>query len=318
VAQVRQVAGVQPARFAAVIRASEQALLSFSVPARLHERPVKVGQRVARHQLLASIDDRELALAAQAARAARAEIEARLAQAQRDVERVRQLNSVDAATREELEHAQTLARSLASGRDAALTRLDDAERLLAEARLLAPFPGTVTAVLSEPGEQVAPGMPVVELQGERGLELEVGVPESMVFGLSQGQPVQVELPFAQTPTVTGRIDSVARAAQGPGRLFPVLVSIEPAPGVVVGMTAELVLQVNRGAELAVPLAAVLNPGSSTPVVFRISAGRAERVAVRLGRLEGELVTVEGQLAVGDLVAVAAQTGLSDGDAVEVQ
>jgi RND family efflux transporter MFP subunit len=304
-------------RLPGVTRAAQRAKLSFTVPARLVGRPVELGDQVRSGQILAKLDDRQLRNAVRAAEAATAELDVRLAQAGRDQARVQQLVAVQAATTEELEKVTSLAAALTAAREAAEAELQDARQMLDETWLRAPFAGTVTAVLSEPGEWVSPGRPVIELVGSGPVELEVEVPESVVSGLTVGRPVQVELPFADRRQVSGRLQSVSRVANGPGRLFPVVVALPGKTTVAAGMTAELLLEVHTSAELAVPVQAVLNPGSTSPSLFCARHDRAEEIPVELGRLHGDLVVVRGRLEPGDPVVVNGHTALSDGDSVEV-
>jgi membrane fusion protein (multidrug efflux system) len=70
-------------------------------------------------------------------------------------------------------------------------------------------------------------------------------------------------------------------------------------------------------ELAVPVAAVVDPGGGRPAVFRVVDGRAERVEVRPGPVVGDRLVVQGKLGPGDVVVVSGHTTLADGDPVEV-
>ncbi len=303
-------------RFSGVTRSARRAALSFPVPERLLRRDVEIGDHVREGQPLAALESPRFRNAVDSAQAAVAELEVRLEQAERDRRRVAHLASVKAATGEELEHVVAGSDAVRAALDAARAQLADAQRLLDEATLEAPFSGTITAVMLEPGELAQPGVPVVEISGDGGIELRVEVPESVAPGLREGQAASVELPFARQ-SASARITSVARAAVGPGHLFPVIVALEPAPGLAAGMTAELILETAAAQALAVPLRAVVNPGSSQPAVFVIRDGRARRVPVELGDLSGDRVTVTGELSLGERVVVAGNTQIADGDPVEV-
>jgi RND family efflux transporter MFP subunit len=317
VAEVRVGAANDTVRFAGVTRAATRAELAFSLPARLAGRPVEIGDQVATGEVLATLDDREFRLAATAAEAAVAELDVRLAQAQRDLDRVQRLVDARAATTEELERTAATTAALEAAWRAAQARLDDARRLCEESTLRAPFAGTVTRVSVEPGEWVSPGRAVVELAGDGEVEVLIEVPETVHSRIEGGLEVRVELPFSAT-TVNGRIVTVAAAASGPGRLFPVEVAIDPRAGVVAGLTADVTIPLLSETELTVPLRAVVNPGSSNPTVFRIVRGLAEQIPVELGRIRGDRIAVGSRLAAKDLVAVTGHTGLRDGDAVEVR
>lgn len=314
---VRQLETRRTVRLSGVTRAVQRAALSFAVPGRLIRRPVEIGDSVRRGQPLAELDAREYNNAETTARAAMAELEVRLAQSLRDRRRIERLAAAKAATAEELEQIVAASEALQAGVNAAKARLADARRVEGEARITAPFSGSVTAVWAEPGEWVSPGKPVVQLSGDGDIELKVDVPESIVSRLSVGDEVTVALPFDGHRHTVGRIGSVARAAAAVGRLFPVVVHLAPRQNMVAGMTAELIVSLDAQPAMTVPLGAVLNPGSSTPGVFCVRRQRVHWVPVRLGELTSGRIAVNGDLKPGDQVVVSGHTRLADGNAVEV-
>jgi len=304
-------------RFSGTLRAQQRGTLTFTMPGRLHQRPVCIGDRVTKGQLLAQLDPAPFNNEVSGAQAALDELAAQLDQNERDLQRVTRLVALKAATEEEQEHLSARAASLKAGKDAAQTRLREASRLRDEAYLRAPFEGTVTDVLLEPGEFAAPGQGVVTLSGKGHLEMEVEVPESILSSLKPGTPVDVELPFSGKRKLRGTIHAPGQSPGGPGRLFPLLIHLEEAPDLLSGMTAELLLEVSDVSEVMVPITAVINPGGQAPQVFRVQNGRVEKLPIRVGRLQGKLVSVQGELNPGDLVATAGFFGLMHGDKVEV-
>ncbi len=304
-------------RLAGVTRATDRASLAFTLPARLVERPLDVGDRVAAGQLVARLDDREYRLAEASAAASLAELDVRLGQARRDRDRTARLVAAKAATLEELEQLEAAATALQAARNAAAVRLDESRRRLGETRLEAPFDGTVTEVGLEPGEWASPGQMVVALSGSGPVEVRVEAPESVRGSIVRGAPVTVDLPLVGGRT-GGRVASVAAAATGAGGLFPVVVVLDPGPDVLAGIAAEVTLPLDAPPRLSVPLAAVLDRGSSRPSVLRVAGGRVERVEVLPDEVIGDRVALRSSaLAEGDRVAVAGHTSLVDGDAVEV-
>lgn len=316
VAEVSSVSAARSVHFSGVTRAADRAALAFSIGARLESRPVEVGQTVAAGRLLARLDDRELRHAVTAAAARLADVNARLARAESERRRVERLFAADAATSDELEQATAGADALAAARDAAEARLRDAERLRGEARLTAPFAGVITEVHYQAGEFVSAGRPVVVLSGRGGMETEIRVPESVVVELSEGDGVSVVLPVSRTST-RGTLARVGRAAGSSGGLYPVLVTLDAIDGLLPGMTAEVELSLAADRTLAVPLAAVLNPGGSRPRVFRLVGDTVEPVEVEVLELTGDRVAVRARLSAGDEVVVTGHTALVAGDRVEV-
>jgi len=317
IAVVREVDGTHEVSFPGVTQAVRRSQLAFAVPGRLARRPVDVGARVRAGQSLAALEDREFRLAASAASASLQEAETRLAQMRRDSVRVRQLFEHQAATREEWEQTQTSTSALRAARDAAEAADQNAGRLLAESELRAPYAGTVTAVHLEPGEWTQPGRPIIELAGDGGFEIEVGIPETMRRAIGPGSEAQVRFPLSGRE-VKGRVRTVSADAPGPGRLFAVTVGLDPDPDLAAGLAAEVLLRIEGSPRAAVPLASVLNPGAGRPEIFRLRHGRAEAVPVELGELRGSDVLLRAGPAPGDSVVVAGQGTLVDGDTVEVE
>jgi RND family efflux transporter MFP subunit len=303
-------------RFPGVVRSERRAALSFSEGGRLVARPVEVGDRIEAGEVVARRETEELIHAADAASAAYTEADTRAGQSLRDLARVRRLVEAKAATPEELEQAEAMAGVRAAAVERAETAVHEARRRLAEACLTAPWSGTVTAVLAEPGEYVAAGAPVVEIAGEGAVEVEVRVPESLLDHLADGDGAVVFLPFADR-TVNGRLKSVGRAASGAGSLFPIVVALPSDPALVPGATVEVEVQRRPRSRLTVPLVAVLDPGGARPYLFSVRDSRAEPVAVEVIGLDGDRVAVRGDLAAGTPVVVAGHIGLIAGDRVEV-
>ncbi len=314
-------------RFSGTTRAARRARLAFSTSGRMIARPVEIGDRVRRGQLLAQLTDRELKNALATARATLAELQARRAQSERDHARAEKLAAAKAATSEELEQTAAAASALLAAEEAASARLKEAQRRLDETSLEAPFDGTVTDVHFEPGEYARAGTPVITLSGDGEIELEVEVPESVIAHIKNGDEVDLRLPVLGHERIAGKVKSVGRTADGPGRLFPIVAAFAADNDTMVaGVTAELVLRLTSDQALALPIEAVVNPGGRQPTVFRVSKDgggqRAVKVPVEVGTLLNGAggavrVIVSGDLEPGDLVVTGGQRGLLDGEKVEV-
>ncbi|MGD8846811.1 MAG: efflux RND transporter periplasmic adaptor subunit [Desulfobacteraceae bacterium] len=305
------------ARFAGVTQAKNRANLSFAVPARVLDRQIESGSKVTRGQVLARLDDREFRNAVELAHATYSKLKTQLSQATRDRTRMERLAASDVVPVAQLEKVTTRQSALESSLAAAAARLKESRRLLDEVVLRAPFSGTVTKVYIQPGEWVAPGQPAIELIGDGEIELLVQVPETMLHRVSPGQRVQVQLPFADNRRVPGRISSIAKAASTAGRLFPLKVELDEEPGVVAGLTAQLITNLSAQGVLTVALAAVVNPGASQPYLFIYDGGKVHRRTITIGGIIGDRIVVSGNLHEGDRVVISGQSQLTDGQLVEV-
>jgi len=306
-------------RWPGVLRAADRASLSFPVGARLVSRASGIGDRVEKGEVLARLDAEQLQNGASAANSRRIEVEAALAQAERDAERVRQLADKKAATPQELEQTTALVDTLRASLDAAIAGEREASRLLGDSVLRAPFSGTVTATLAEPGETLSPGDAVVELSGDGDFETEIHLSNRNLLQVSEGQLVRVHAPLAGDEAYAGEVSSVAGAA-GERGLFAVVVSVETdvSRALRAGIPVEVELDTRSSGEVSVPLAAVLNPGADRPHVFRVVAGQVELVPIEVETLVGDRVVVRGALEATDEVVVTGHTRLIAGDKVEIQ
>jgi RND family efflux transporter MFP subunit len=315
---VQSINGQRSVRFAGTTQAKDRAVLAFAVPARVAVRYVEFGSRVHAGDVLARLDDREYRNACKLAQASLNELKANWQQAGRDRLRIEKLTAEKVATVVDLEKAITQQNALQASMQAAEVRLAEADRLLRETVLKAPFDGTVTDLTIQAGEWAVAGQPAVELTGDGPVELLVEVPESVVLHIDPGQRVTVVLPFDDNRKVPGRIVTVAKAAISAGRLFPVKVVLDESQTAVrAGMTAQLLVNLPMENALTVPLSAVVNPGASKPFLFIYKDGHVTRKAVRLDRIVEDRIVVKGALVEGEKVVISGQSQLSDGDTVEV-
>lgn len=319
VASVEQSDGAHGQRFPGTVRAGERATLAFNLGGRLAARSAKVGDRVARGAVIARLDAREVGNAVAASRAELDSVKARLKQQRRDRERALKLWKSGVISEQEHETSSLQLDVLGATERGTQVRLREAQRLLSESVLRAPFAGTIAAVHAERGEMVAPGAPIVELTGTGALEVEVQVPEQTLSRLAERSPIRIDLPKMGRSNLKGSVKQLGRAASERGRLFPVIVSLDPeqAEGVLPGMTAEVVLDVQGSAELSVPVAAVRDPSGTAPSVLQLQGDRVRVVPVRVRELAGERVVVAGALKAGQRVVVAGHAFLLDGDRVAI-
>lgn len=304
-------------RYSAITQPVRQAALSFTLSGRIHRRLVDIGDRVFAGQVLATLDIHEFENVLRQAEALVVELSAQLAQAERDHHRFALLSKDQIVESRLSEQSTALYEQLQAALSGAENRRAEALRRRNETFLRAPFPGVVAAVQMEQGEWIEPGRPVLELVDDQRIELELEVPENVIGGLEQGQNIQVHLPFSRDISVTGKIKHLAQVGRTPGRLFPVRIELDPASGLIPGMTAEVTLRTQAQASLLIPVGAIVNPGGTRPSVFVLEDQRVREVHILPEAFSADQVIVSGDLVAGDLVVVSGQTMLSDGMLVEI-
>ena len=282
---------------------------------RVVEVPIEEGDRVARGQLLARLDDALPAAQAAQAEAAVTEAEAVLALAQADLRRSTELARSESVARQTLEQRQSIVRQMEAKLLASRARRDEATARLAQTRILAPEGGIVARRSVLPGAVAQSGQEVARLIRDGRLELDARVPELDLAAVRPGQPVRVRHGATE---IAARVRAVAPTVANDNRLGLVHVALPAGSGLQPGMFAQAEILPEAAAALTVPQEAVVFR-EGRPAVFVLPDG-TDRVAlrpVRTGERRDGLVEVTKGLAAGERVVAGGTGFLSDGDRVRV-
>ena len=214
----------------ATVRARERATLTARVPGSVMALPFREGDAVSAGAVVARIEDRALRAALTAAEADRDAAEA-------DRARSATLLSRGAATPREAEQAN-------AGGGGAARAGGEGGRGYAELR--APFAGRVAARPANVGDVVMPGTPLVEIDGEGGLEVVATVDEDAVARLSPGAHVAVDVDGQSSP-IEATIRAVAPSGDAVTHRAQVRADLPATTGVRSGMFARLRIAPRRAA-----------------------------------------------------------------------
>jgi RND family efflux transporter MFP subunit len=323
--------------------AAQSARVGAVVAGRIDAMLVRVGDRVTAGQPLATIDDAsyraQLAEASAgaagaseagaAAAAGVAQTQARLDLARATQQRMARLYAQGAISRQEFDQAQADFRSAsavteqaraqrAAAADAAAqagAAVTAASIAVADGTIRAPFDGVVSERFADAGTAVGPGTPVVAIQSEGALEVDVAVPQANAADLHAGSRLDVRSGDLAR-TLTGTVRGLAPADPAL-RSTLARIALPAAAGLRPGMFVHVVLRGVPVRGSAVPLDALVTRGGQTGV-FVIADGKAIFAPVRTGAADLRLVQVSG-LRPGDReVATTNLERLSDGAAVAIE
>ena len=337
------------------VRGRNTAVLTSRIVAGLREVRVRAGDHVRAGQVLAELEDAD----AQATlRRARADLQAAVA-GQEEAEhaarasaaaarvagsahvRMTYLLGQGAVTKQAFEEAEarqqttSAAQALAEAQvraglahhDEARAAIAGAEAVLGYTRITAPFAGKVIERRVDPGSQAAPGMPLLVVEQEGPLHVEVAVDESHANTLSVGTTAHVEVASADQEA-EGRVVEVVPALDPTARAFMVKVelgsaagaasaSTAPPQGLRAGMFARVRFPMGLEDRLTVPVTAI-RPSGDLDRLFVAEGGRAWLRLITLGRRQGGSVEVLAGLDPGETVLTAPPAGLVDGARIEVR
>jgi RND family efflux transporter MFP subunit len=180
----------------------------------------------------------------------------------------------------------------------------------------APFSGTVTRKMVEPGNLTAPGAPLLIIEKEGTYRLETHVEESRLPLIRLGQPVKVHVE-ALNLDIDARVSEIVPAVDAASRAFLVRIDLPRVAKLHSGLFARAEFPIEPRPVVVVPASAVRSQGQ-VQSIFVIEGGRARSRMVTIGDRHDDQVEVLSGLAPGEKVVYPVQAELVDGSRVEVQ
>ena len=277
----------------------QEANLGAERAGRVVELLADKGQAVAEGQVLLRVDGRLWDAARR-----RAEIEAR--DAARDLKRWKELEKTGAVSASEYEGVERR-------QEAADIALEEAETMLAQCEVRAPFAGTIVDRLVDVGDYANEGQAVFRLIRLDRVKVAFDVPEQDVGAVRPGQRKAFVLTGLPGREFAGEVTFVSSQAARESNSFAVELEADNADGALkAGMIAQVALvRQERAGAIVVPLAAVV-PRKGEHYVFAAVDGRAVRKRVRIAALTGHEAVLESGVEPGDRIVVEGHRGLQDG------
>jgi RND family efflux transporter MFP subunit len=321
------------------------ATVSSKVTGRVSEVLFEEGAEVEAGQVLARLErstvDAQLNVSSSGAEVARRnlrEIEVRLADARKALDRNRSLVERKLVSQSVLDSSEAdvaaLSARLAAARsevDVAVAQVGLGKQELADLEIRAPFKGVVISKDAQPGEMVSPmsagggftrtGVATIVDMDSR--EVEVDVNESYINRVSAGQKVECVLDAYPDLKIPAHVISIVPTADRQKATVRVRIGIDqldprilPDMGIKVSFF-EGGAQPATKAALRVPENAIVTEGKAS-YVWVVRDGRVEKRAVTTGATRDGQVPVTDGLTGGESIVVDAPKRLRDGGSVELK
>ncbi|MDA7866465.1 efflux RND transporter periplasmic adaptor subunit [Verrucomicrobia bacterium] len=281
--------------FSGQLKASEGTGIGFQVNGRILDLDVKVGSRIEAEEVLARLDDSDY-------QNQLADANAKLSQARKELQRTRLLFEAENASQSQIDSAT--ARSLSAEAAAEL-----AARRVTDCVLKMPYTGLIGEVRAEKQQVVSAGQVIVTIQGEEGLEFEIGVPADLVGAIENGQIVSIEVGGKDDLIYSGEVTEISPQV-AENTTYPVVITIDQADGQIrAGMDGVAIVELPSGTAslMLIPFESVVAQADNDPFVWVV-----EVLGNGLGKL-GRQVVVLGSLAADGMIGVV--SGLETGDVI---
>lgn len=305
--------------FSGVSQSTQESRLSFKVSGTVTRLPVRTGTQLNAGDVIAELNRSSFDLEVQRAEASLAQAQASQRNADSNYERVKGLYAGSNASLNDLDTARANAESARAQVRSNRKALEIAQLNRSYTRLTVPEDCTVASLDLELNENVSTGQTVARVNCGTGIQVNVGIPESLIANLEEGMKARVAFNAVSSTTIMATVTEIGGSTSGGSATFPVVVTLDEAPpDIRSGMAAEVIFTFSRSDSnaLVVPASAVLKDEQSTYVFVAVpdSGNRAtvSRRNVQTGDLVETGIQIVSGLTPGDKVITAGTSVIRDG------
>src|SRR5712672_3800859 len=256
---------------------------------------------------------------------AQAQLDQAIAQhskADQDFQRAKALYSTQSLTKPDYDQSEAAFNATQAAMDNAKAASRQAELLLGDADLKAPFSGYILSRNVDFGTLVSPSTNAFTIADIGRVKVTFGAPDYVLSQVRLGRELMIQTENGATP-VKGRVTSISPAADVRNRIFAIEVTvINRDRHLKPGMIASVGLGEVPHSSISIPLSAIV-PLPSEPEHFAVMVAQdrggrlvANLRKVQLGTTHDNSVAVEGVRPGERVVSVGAQL-LQDGDSIQV-
>lgn len=304
-------------RLSGTVQSSLESTVAGQVEGLVEEFTVREGELVKKGQLLVRLRSTQLEIEKRSIEAELEETLARKSLAKRELDRAQELFDAELIARDQLD-AKLYDHTAWKGRDERLrANIERIQDEIDRTVVYAPFDGVVLEEMTQVGEWLGKGDPVVVLMSTGGLEVRVDVPERYIRRFRKGSRVGMAFASLDGRRVLGTVRAVIPQGDVTSRTFPVLVTFSNPGGVSPGMMAEAVFSGGgQSGQTMVPKDAIVIQAGRQTLFVITSEGTVRPAPVKSGVGVGEWVVVEGSVAPGDRVVTRGNERLRPGQPVQ--
>ena len=293
---------------------------------------VEEGDRVKKGQVIARLDDSDVAASLRRARENLRVAEADLDDARRNYERMQKLVGTRAIAQADYDAAEARYKRVTATIEAAKFAVREAEVAVENTRIIAPFDGTVLKKNADVGEIVAPlagavssRAAVVTIADMSSLEVDADVSEANITRVDGNQSCEITLDAYPQQRYPGYVSNIVPTADRAKATVMVKIKFKQYDERVLPEMGAKITFLAPGAStdamnikpvLTVPAAAVATR-DGRQVVFQIKDDRAMAVPVTTGRKFGSSIEITAGLKEGDKVIAKTDEQIQNGTKVKL-
>jgi RND family efflux transporter MFP subunit len=288
---------------AGTLSSRNTSVLSSKVMGKVITLTVNEGDYVSQGKLLARIESGEISAQAYQAQAA-------YNNAKLQYDRIKSLFDEKAATQMEMDQA-TL------GLESAKAGLNAAKAMESYTIITAPIEGRIVERRINLGEMALPGQPLLKIEDNKHLRLEVTVKEQDLRFIQQGKAVSIQIDAIPGREIKGSVAQVVPASDIRTHSFVVKIDVPSDKELITGMYGKALFNIGKRDVILVPRTALVEMSGITGIYIISAEGNAVFQMIQLGESHGDSIEATTGLKAGDRVIVSKQDVRIDGKKVVV-
>lgn len=300
-------------QYPATIQPSEEATIYAQTNGMIASLNIFLGQQVRKGEVVGNLDSRTLAINLK-----QAEISLHAAVINRskmldDYNRARDLYENKAGLEVNMLTAKNNFENAQSSYDNAQNNIRLIRQQIANAKIVAPLSGTVSAQKVKQGEYVSPSTPIASIANINTLKTTVFVDQATTYRLKSGQTANIISPVFPDQIFLGKIIYISPVAD-PNHNYQVDLQVMDKDGISLkgGTDAQVSFNSIPNKEvLQIPKSALMTDAAK-PYVYVVKDGKAEVKKVMIGVVKNDKVEILSGLTGGEQVVTAGQISLKEG------
>lgn len=303
------------------VQASKNANLSTRMMGFVKKVNAKVGQKVAKGQLLVSISNTDLQAKLAQVNANITKAEVGVKNAKKDFDRFTALYKQQSVSQKEMDDMTAHYNMATAGLEAAQQMKNEVNAQFAYTNIRAPFSGVVTGKFVQVGDMANPGVPLVSLESPKNFEVQAMVPESEISQIKKGTKVNVLIKSIHE-SITGKVAEVNPSAKMTGGQYMVKVALDKTKvKLFSGMftTVQFPIKASGKAtnKVLIPVTSLVNKGSLNGIYTVSEQNTALLRWLRLGKTYGDKIEVLSGLKAEETFITSAKAKLYNGAPLKI-
>lgn len=293
------------------VKTKQNVLIYPEMPGTLEKVLVKEGQKVAKGQILAKIDDGGMAQQV-------AQLEATTALAKTTYERQKRLWEQKIGS--EIQFLQTK-----TNYEAQKNTLAQLKKQLDKSTIRAPFSGIIDEVIKNQGNVVSPGpgSAIFRIVNLSNMYIEADVPETYITNITRGKDVEIQFPVLGK-TIETKVRQTGNFINPSNRTFKVEIGVPNQDrSIKPNLTAKLKINDYTSPKaILIPQSIISENAEGKQYVYVVkniknNIGTAMQTVVKTGKTQGDVIEILEGISVGDQLIEAGARTVKDGQEVKI-